>query len=252
MSEPDYIQRNVDGWSRYAADYVAPARRNWSTDEVSWGIWHIPERSAAILPDVDELDVIELGCGTGYVSAWLARRGARPIGLDPTRAQLDTAVAMQREFGPVFPLVQAIGERTPFADNSFDLVISEYGSAIWSDPYLWIPEAARILRPGGQLIFLVNGTLLMLCADDDESVPAHSELLRPYFGIHRFEWPDTTEVEFHIGYGDWIRLLRANGFVVEDLIELRPPEDATTTYEFVDIEWARKWPSEEVWKARKT
>ncbi len=252
MNDPDYVQHNVANWSKYAADYEDAARRNWGSDEPSWGIWGIPEAEAAILPDVTGLDVVELGCGTGYVSAWLARRGARPVGIDPTPAQLETAVAMQDEFGPTYPLVQGIGERTPFKDASFDLVISEYGSAIWSDPYAWIPEAARLLRPNGQLIFLGNAALLMLCVAEDENEPAGRELLRPYFDMHRWEWEDTNDIEFHIPHGEWIRLLRANGFVIEDLIELRPPPDSTTTYSFVDIEWARKWPTEEVWKARLT
>jgi hypothetical protein len=69
--------------------------------------------------------------------------------------------------------------------------------------------------------------------------------------MHRFEWPEEDSVEFHLGYGDWIRLLRANGFEIEDLIELRPGDDAVTRYPFVEIEWARRWPCEEVWKARK-
>jgi hypothetical protein len=51
--------------------------------------------------------------------------------------------------------------------------------------------------------------------------------------------------------GDWIRLLRRSGFDVEDLIELYPDEGATTTFPFVTIDWARQWPSEEVWVARK-
>ena len=76
-------------------------------------------------------------------------------------------------------------------------------------------------------------------------------MLRDYFGMHRFEWPDDQSVEFHLGYGDMIRLLRDNGFEVEDLIEVRPPKDATTTYPFVTLEWSRRWPCEEVWKARK-
>jgi hypothetical protein len=69
--------------------------------------------------------------------------------------------------------------------------------------------------------------------------------------MHRNEWPDSDEVEFHLGYGDWIRLLRANGFEVLDLVELRPPAGASTSYGFVTNEWARRWPSEEAWKARK-
>lgn len=251
MSEPDYVARNVEVWTDAAPEYAEAGRRNWATDEISWGIWGIPERDVALLPEVRGLEVLEVGCGTGYVSAWLSRRGARTVGIDPTPAQLATAAALQRDVGPRFPLVRAVGERLPFRDESFDLLVSEYGAAIWSDPYRWIPEAARVLRPGGGLVFLCNGTLLMLCAPDDDAEPASETLLRPYFGMHRFEWSTDASVEFHLGHGDWIRLFRANGLEVEDLVELRPAEGATTRYPFVTLEWARKWPSEEVWKVRK-
>lgn len=84
-----------------------------------------------------------------------------------------------------------------------------------------------------------------------EGKPAGERLLRPYFGMHRFEWPDSTSVEFHLGYADWLRLLRRHGLQVEDLIEIRPPENASTRCPFVTLSWARRWPSEEIWKARK-
>ena len=251
MSSFDYLAQNQDNWTKTAPDMVEGGRKNWA-GAPNWGIWSVAESDVGALPDVTGLDTLELGCGTGYVSSWLARMGARPIGLDPTWAQLETARVFQGEFDLHFPLVAAAGEMIPFANESFDLVVSEYGASIWSDPYLWVPEAARVLRPGGRLIFLVNGTILMLCADDDEEVPAERTLLRDYFGMHRIEWPNDDGIEFHLGYGDWIRLLRANGFEVEDLIEVRPPEHATTRYKFVPLDWARRWPSEEIWKARKT
>jgi ubiquinone/menaquinone biosynthesis C-methylase UbiE len=88
------------------------------------------------------------------VSAWLARRGARPVGIDPTAGQLSIAREEQRRHDLAFPLVLAAAEQTPFRDRSFDLAIRKYGAAIWADPYQWIPEAARLLRPGGELVFL--------------------------------------------------------------------------------------------------
>src|SRR5581483_5092699 len=157
--------------------------------------------------DVAGREVVELGCGTAYISAWLARRGARVVGVDLTPAQLETARAMQERHGLEFPLVEASAEAVPLPDGSFDLAVSEYGASIWADPYLWVPEAARLLRPGAELVFLVNGTLSVLCMRDEE-VPPTTELRRPYFGMHRFEWPEDDSVEFHLGYGDWIRLLR--------------------------------------------
>jgi SAM-dependent methyltransferase len=250
MGTDDHVERNRVAWNKSAAEYAEPGRRGWA-QEPSWGIWGIPESDVHILPDVDGLDVIELGCGTAYISSWLARRGARPVGIDVSENQLATARSLQAVHDLHFPLLQASAEQVPLADASFDLAISEYGAAIWCDPYRWIPEAARLLRPGGRLIFLGNAALLVLAmTDSDAEGPAGTTLRRDYFGMHRYEWPDEDGVEFHLNHGDWIRLLRSSGFDVEDLIELRPGAGATTRYPFVTLEWARRWPSEEVWVAR--
>jgi SAM-dependent methyltransferase len=249
-TEFDYLQRNQDAWNGMAPDYVDAGRRNWS-GAPSWGIWKIPEERLGLLANTRDADVVELGCGTAYVSSWVKRLGGRPIGVDPTTNQLASALLLQREFDVSFPLVRAAGEQVPLRDGCCDVVISEYGAAIWADPYRWIPEAARLLRPGGELVFLGNAAILMLCVPDEDGTPAENWMRRPYFGMHRFEWPDDPSIEFHLGHGDWIRLFRANGFAVEDLIELRPDAGATTRYDFVTCEWARQWPSEEVWRVRK-
>jgi SAM-dependent methyltransferase len=249
---PDHVLRNRAAWDRLAASYAGAGLLHWAAAAPSWGIWSVPEDQLGILPpDLDGAGSIELGCGTGYVSAWLARRGVRPVGLDNSAAQLATARALQDRFGLRFPLIHASAEQAPFADASFDLAISEYGASIWCDPYAWIPEAARLLRPGGQLVFLVNSVQLILTAPDQDDLPATERLLRPYFGMHRFQWLGTDSVEFHIGHGDMIRLLRGCGLEVEDLIEIQPPPDATSRHPIATIEWARQWPCEEVWKARK-
>jgi SAM-dependent methyltransferase len=253
MSElSDHVARNRAQWDRWASEYEEAGCRHWADEEPSWGIWGVPESQVAMFPDeVAGLDVIELGCGTGYVSAWLARRGASPVGIDNSEAQLATARRLQRDFGLEFPLVHGNAENVPFPDQSFDLAISEYGASIWCDPYLWIPEAARLLRPGGKLIFLVNAVVLMLCAPDEEDIPAGDRLLRPYFGMHRFEWSDDDSVEFHLPHGEMIALLRRSGFEIEELTEIRPPDGSTTRYPYVTLKWAQRWPCEEIWKARR-
>ena len=252
MDLPEHVRRNRTLWDDWAKDYVAPAEHNWARDTPTWGIWSVPESELRMLPaDLAGKDAIELGCGTAYVSAWLARRGARVVGIDNSEAQLATASRLQRRYGFDFPLLHGNAEAVPYPDSSFDFAISEYGACLWADPQRWVPEAARLLRPGGRLIFLTNSFLLSLCMPAEEGVAATDRLLRPAFGSYRMEWPGDPGVEFHLSHGDWLRLLRGSGFEVEDLVEVRPPADATTRYPFVTLDWARQWPCEEVWKARK-
>jgi len=247
---PEYAVRNRASWTKSNEQYTHEhGVRAWAQDEITWGLWRITESELKVLPDVAGKDVIELGCGTAYISAWLARRGARPVGVDITPAQLETARQLQRETGLEFPLLEANAEDVLLPDASFDLAISEYGASIWCDPYKWIPEAARLLRPGGELIFLRNSTISMLCAALDGW---HETLQRPQRGLHRLDWEDEDTTEFQLGHGDLFRLLRESGFDVLDLVELYAPDDAKdATFYHSNAEWAKKWPWEEIWKARK-
>lgn len=172
------------------------------------------------------------------------------MGIDNSEQQLQTARRLQVEHGLDVPLDFGDAEATPFADDSFDLAISESGASVWCDPYVWIPEAARILRPGGELNFLVNSVLAVLCLGDPESDTVTTKLARPQRGRHVFDWPDHDSVEFHLSHGEQLRLLRESGFEVEQLLELYAPVDATTRYTYLTAEWAPQWPVEEVWRAR--
>jgi SAM-dependent methyltransferase len=244
--------RNRELWTRLNAKFTdVDARAQWGRDTIAWGLWSIPESEVGVLPELDGLDVVELGCGTAFVSSWLARRGARPVAVDITPAQLDTARRMQAETGIEFPLVEADAVATGLPDATFDLAISDYGASIWCDPELWIREASRLLRPGGTLVFLCDSTLLTLCGSDDARV--QERLVRPQFGMYRFEAAEGGGVEFHLAHSDWIRILRDNGLVLEQLVEVQAPEDASMHefYDYVTPEWGRSWPAEEIWKARK-
>jgi len=249
----DHVVSNRASWDADAANWVESGRERWADPVIRWGTWGVPEDELHLLPGLDGLDVVELGCGTGYVSSWLARRGAHPIGLDNAGRQLASARMLQQEFGVEFPLVHGDAERPPFRDASFDLAVSEYGAIIWCDPYRWIPEAARVLRPGGRLVCLGNSYLMMLTFPDDGEKATRS-LQRPHFGMHTFvdADDDRNRVEFHIPHGEMIRLFRRSGFEIEELVEIGAPATASDApYRMATVDWAQRWPNEQAWVVRK-
>jgi SAM-dependent methyltransferase len=254
MVDPrDDLAVNRDLWTVVNAEFTdARAHEAWSATDFVWGLFGNPERQLCALGDVADLDVVELGCGTAYISAWLAGLGARPVGVDLTPAQLDTARRCQEHFGLSFPLIEANAEDVPLPDGSFDLAVSEYGACVWCDPERWIPEAARLLRPGGRLVFLTNSVQVTVCVPEDGG-HAGNRLLRPQNGMFRMKWPGGG-IEFHPSHGDWIRILRGSGFVIEALHELYAPEDAKTHdyYDIATAQWARRWPVEDLWTAQLT
>jgi SAM-dependent methyltransferase len=250
MSLPDHVRQNKASWENEAANYVEPAKRDWAREEIRWGMYGVPEADVGALPDVNGMDVVELGCGTAYFSAWLARRGARPTGVDVTENQLATARAMQAEHGLDFPLILASAEDVPLADACADLVLSEYGASLWCQPEAWVAEAARLLRPGGRLVFLTNHVLVALTSPS--SGPISQRLVRSLREIHRLQFDDDDAVEFHLSHGEWIATLARHGFAVTALHELYAPQEVEDAerFDWMTPDWARRWPLEEVWVAR--
>lgn len=252
--EPDYLPGNVAAWQSKAAEYVAAAERAWASELPYWGIWGISDAGLELLPqDLSGKRCIELGCGTAYVSSWMCRRGGDVVAIDPTPNQLSTARRLQQAHGLDFVIEQGFAEQVGYPDESFDFAISEYGAALWADPYRWVPEASRLLKPGGMLVFLTNSPLAVMCSPDYEADgPMGERLLRPYFGMHITRWPDAPEeTEFHLTHGEWISLLTGNDFVIERLLELQAPEGAQTVYTWADAAWAGQWPAEEAWVVSK-
>jgi SAM-dependent methyltransferase len=237
-------------WDRFADEYQERHGPQLNQNELCWGVWAIPESELHVLGEVAGKDVLELGCGAAQWSIFLAKRRARPVGLDNSRMQLSHARRLMSEAGVRFPIVQASAEAVPLAAGRFDIVFCDHGGMSFADPTRTIAEAFRLLRPGGFLAFNMASPILFLSWSEwTEAV--EEKLQRPYFGMRRFEYNDGL-VEYQLPYGEWIALFRRNGLVVEDLIEIRPPEQATTTYpEYVPLEWARRWPAENIWKVRK-
>jgi SAM-dependent methyltransferase len=248
----DYIERNRAAWDRWAPAVAGSGARAWRRMELEWGLWDSPEYHLQLLARVDKprADIVELGCGTAATSAWLRRLGARPVAVDFSQKQLETAERLQAESDLRFPLIHANAEEVPFEDASFDLALSEYGASLWCEPARWLNEARRLLRISGLLVFFTNSPLLMTCLPSD-GANAGETLVQDHFSRYAIEFPGEDAVEFHPTHGEWIRALQTNGFAVVDLVEVQPPPGAKPRYKFVSTEWARRWPSEDIWVARR-
>lgn len=249
---PADVAANRALWDEINSQFAgADGLARWHATEITWGLTATPESQVRVLGDLAGLDVVELGCGTAYLAGWLARRGARVIGLDVSGAQLGTARIAQSEHGIAFPLIQADAQAVPLTSGCADLVVSEHGAPAWCAPDLWIGQAARILRPGGRLVFLTNSPLSAMCVPEAGGV-ASNQLLRGPAELREVRWPGGG-VEHHPSHGDWIGVLRTHGFDVDALIELRAsrePSAAATFYSIADPEWAQRWPVEDLWVAR--
>ena len=247
-NESDRALTNRAYWNRTSDDYQQRHSVFIGRPEARWGVWQIAESELQVLGTVSEKDMLELGCGAAQWSIMLAAQGARPVGLDNSERQLEHARKAMSDAGVDFPLVYASAESVPLPDDSFDIVFCDHGAFTFADPLRVVPEAARLLRPGVLLAFSRSSPFATVCEGEDESV--HPVLRRDYFGLHELDYGEV--VTYELPYGEWIRLFRANGLDVEDLIEPRPAEDATSTYwDEVERDWARRWPSESIWKARK-
>jgi SAM-dependent methyltransferase len=250
MSSSDAL-RNREYWDRTSDEYQERNAAFIGRPEPRWGMWQLPEDELRVLGDVEGKDVFELGCGAAQWSILLARRGARMVGLDNLARQLDHARELMGAAGVDFPLVHAGAEDVPLPDAGFDVVFCDHGAMTFADPYRTVPEAARLLRPGGVLAFS-HSTPLAMCCWNPETETIERRLVGDYFGMHRFDELADEPVEFNLPYGEWIRLFRENGFRVEALVEIQPPEGAESTYRTPDeTGWARAWPMEEIWKCAK-
>jgi SAM-dependent methyltransferase len=245
----DHERRNREFWDADADDYQAVHAPR--LDAPTWGVWEIPETEVGVLGDVHGLDVLELGCGDARWSVHLTRAGARCVALDQSGGQLRHARALLESVATAVPLLCASAESVPLTAHSFDLVVCDHGAMSFCDPDRSVPEAARLLRTGGRLVFS-HTTPWPYLAWNFRKERVGRRLRRSYFGIRRFDdGAGEGTVDFQLPYGDWIRCFRRHGLVVDDLVELRAPKHATTSYDDFDARWARRWPAEQIWVTRK-
>jgi SAM-dependent methyltransferase len=245
-----HAAHNRDAWNASSDEYQERHGAFLAASGgLAWGTAQIPEAELQILGEVAGRDILELGCGAAQWSIALALRGARPVGLDLSERQLEHARHLMAEAGVDFPLVHASAEAVPLPDEGFDIVFCDFGAMTFADPYRTVPEAARLLRPGGLFAFSHESPIATICwpLNADE---VGDRLVLDYFGMHAID--DGENVCFQLPYGEWIRLFRASGFVIEDLVEPRPGPRATSTYRSAEtLAWARRWPAESIWRLRR-
>ncbi|NOX29834.1 MAG: class I SAM-dependent methyltransferase [Actinobacteria bacterium] len=247
----EHVMANREYWDDYAPNWVETGERAWAKTVPNWGVWGAANSDCPMLPDdMTGLDAIELGCGTGYVSAWMNRLGAKVVGIDNSEEQLKTARRLAAEHdGSDIEWIHGDAEAVPKPDKSFDFAISEYGAAIWCEPRAWITEAKRLLRPGGRLVFLGSSPLSLVCSPLN-GAPADKHLHRSYFGIHKVDWRtveiDPGGIEFNLTMTGWFELFRDLGFSVDDYREPRPASPKDEMLFSIPQQWAYNYPSEQV------
>jgi SAM-dependent methyltransferase len=252
---PEHVLVNRTYWDDMADDWVTAGERNWGRNSPIWGIWSLPDTNLNLLPaNMNNMRAIDLGCGTGYVSAWMAQRGAKVVGIDNSPEQLRTAERLRDKTDLQIEFILGNAEKVPLPDSSFNFAFSEYGAAIWCDPFIWIPEAHRLLKPGGQLTFLGTHPLAMVATPLD-GAKCDEGLHRPYFDMHILDWReveyDPGGMEFNLTHSDWFRLFRDTGFEVLNYLELQAPKEELTDQFAISANWAKSWPAEQVWMLRK-
>lgn len=212
-----------------------------------WSMFAVPDAQLRALGEVTSKRVLELGCGAGQWSRSLAAEGAVVVGLDLSEAQLAAAT---QALGARYPLVQGAAEQLPFAPDSFDVVFCDHGGLSWAPPHLAVPEAARVLRRSGRLVFAATSPWFTVCYNSDTD-KVTAQLRLDYFGLGAIA-EDHGAATYQLTYGGWIRTLRAAGLIIEDLIEPRPSPGMRSGYMETDPpNWACHWPAEMLWITRK-
>jgi len=170
-----------DAWEQHAPNWIAWARTS-SHDLFATGTW--PELRAVLpAPTADDL-VLEIGCGEGRVGRELERLGHRVVGIELSA----TLARAAKEAEPSFAIARADAAALPIIDAAVTVVVACMALQDIDDLEAAVCEAARVLRPGGQLCVAIVHPFASAqdLATLDEEQATVSE---PYLRARRYEDP---------------------------------------------------------------
>ncbi len=246
-----FTRSNRDLWNATSDEYQRDHRAELE-DDVLWGPSMPPETTLQVLgPSVAGKDVLEICCGGGQCSVYLAEKGARAVGIDLSSVQLEHARRFAQERGVEVRFLESNAEDlSTFKDGSFDLAFSAYALGFVQDVGRTFRETFRVLRPGGLFAFSWSSPFYVCLTRDADGT---LRVTRSYFDRNPiiFTEKERREVDFYRTYGDWIRLLVEVGFVVTDLLEPEPLPQESTYKDVFPLDQIRLVPGTAIWRARK-
>lgn len=229
------MSANRSWWDDEAAAYYAEHGSFLGDDGFVWGPEGWTEAELGLLRLAPGMRVLEFGAGAGQCSRWV--RSTHPdvevVATDLSLGMLRVGARVNGASGVAVPLVQCDAMHLPFPDGSFDVVFSSYGAVPFvADSAGLMTECARVLRPGGRLVFSTTHPLRW--ALPDVPGPAGLEVTQSYFDRTPYVETDSSGVagyaEHHRTVGDRVREVVAAGLVVVDLVEPEWPERNTQVW----------------------
>jgi SAM-dependent methyltransferase len=246
-----FTRSNRDLWNATSEEYQRSHRSELEGD-VLWGPSMPPETTLRILGDsVAGKDVLEICCGGGQCSVYLAEQGARAVGVDISSKQLENARRLASDRRVSVRFVESNAENlSAFPDASFDIAFSSYAFGFIEDIGRTFREVFRVLRPGGLFAFSWSSPIHTCVERGGDSA---LRFARSYFDRTPLVYDDEhgREVNFYRTYGDWLRHLVDAGFVVTDLLEPEPMPKESTYPEDFPLDKIRRVPGTMIWRARK-
>lgn len=200
-----------------------------SLHESNNSLIHVATREVlALLGSAAGLDVLEIGCGSGQNCVEMAHRGARVTGVEISDAQIALARQSVESAGVAVHLLRAdAADLSPLPDASFDAILAIYVFPYVTEMTACLAECARLLRPGGRLLFAQDHPI-RACFWDAEMQEESVLPARSYFDHTPLRWnfmgTDTAMTSFHRPLAQWLLWLHENNFAVQTLQELPLPD----------------------------